>query len=62
MSYTHPEIAAIATVLREERVPVSVLATEAGLERNRLAAVLNGITEREMVALRKALRKRGIRA
>ena len=61
MSYIHPTIAALATVIREERVRVSALATEAGVERNRLSAVLNGITEKEMVALRKALRTRGIR-
>ena len=61
MSYTHPDITAIAVLLRNERITTKTIALEAGIERNRLAAVLNGITEREMQGLRAALRARGVK-
>ena len=54
--YVHPKIEAIETARRTNRVTVSDLALTSGIERNRLSAVLNGITEEELTALRKACR------
>lgn len=59
--FVHPALAAIDQARRDVRVTVRDLALTSGIDRMKLTAALNGITEEEMRNLRRACRTLHVR-